>query len=80
MVISQKKKTEALGLLKDYKGSNPYILRLQKDVILRNDINAFNDFAAEYVLMNYQRVPQVINKITKIADWYGEKKKSCIFR
>lgn len=75
MVISQKKKTEALGLLKDYKGSNPYILRLQKDVILRNDINAFNDFAAEYVLMNYQRTPQVINKITKIADWYGEKKK-----
>lgn len=75
MVISQKKKTEALGLLKDYKGNNPYILRLQKDVILRNDINAFNDFAAEYVLMNYQREPQVINKITKIADWYGEKKK-----
>ena len=32
-----------------------------------------NDFESEYVLSNYEREPKEINKIVKIADWYGEK-------
>jgi SNF2 family DNA or RNA helicase len=34
-----------------------------------------NDFECEYVLSNYDREPKEINKIVKVADWYGEKLK-----
>ena len=32
-----------------------------------------NDFEAEYVLYNHDKEPKLINKIVKLADWYGER-------
>lgn len=73
MSISIKDKLHSLDILKDYKGNNPYILMLQRDVIFKNE--EINDFGAEYVVKNHNFKPLAINKIIKIADWYQIKKK-----
>jgi SWI/SNF-related matrix-associated actin-dependent regulator 1 of chromatin subfamily A len=46
---------------------------LKKD-ILKQDISVLNDFAIEYINSNHDFQPRQINKVIKIADWYGEKK------
>ena len=73
MAISIKDRINAIDILKNYVGNNPYILMLKKDV-LKQDISVLNDFAIEYVNSNHNFHPKQINKIIKIADWYGEKK------
>lgn len=73
MAINLKDKLRSLDILKEYKGSNPYILMLQRDVILKG--NEINDFGAEYVINNHNFQPKQINKTIKIADWYQAKKK-----
>lgn len=73
MAISIKDRINAIDILKNYVGNNPYILMLKKDV-LKQDISVLNDFAIEYVNSNHNFQPRQINKVIKIADWYGEKK------
>ncbi len=73
MQISTKKRIEALDVLQRYCGDNPYILLLKKDVFINK--KQLNDFSVEYVLENETYQPREINKIIKIASWYGEKKK-----
>lgn len=73
MQISTKKRIEALDVLQRYNGDNPYILMLKKDVFINK--KQLNDFSVEYVLENETYQPKEINKIIKIASWYGEKKK-----
>lgn len=75
MQISDKKKNEALDILRGYAGTNPYILMIKRDVVVKGDINAFSDFSAEYILKNHDREPRFINKSVKVAEWWGEKKK-----
>lgn len=75
MQISEKKKNEALDILRGYSGTNPYILMIKRDVVVKNDISAFSDFAADYILKNNGVEPKFINKSIKIASWWGEKKK-----
>lgn len=65
---------KAYNVLKDYKGSNPFILKLKKDVFVYQ-IKSLNDFENEYILMNYDKEPRKIDKIVKVADFWGEKKK-----
>ena len=74
MAISIKKKEEALGILKDYHGRNPYILMLKKQIFVENKAEAAGDFQLEYVLRNHDFTPIPVNRVIKIADWYGEKK------
>lgn len=62
------------NLLKNYKGENPYIIRLKNTIIAYN-LRAMNDFESEYVLTNAEKEPKQINKLVSIADWYGEKLK-----
>ena len=73
--ISEKKKNEALDLLRGYSGTNPYILMVKRDVVVKGDIQSFSDFNADYILKNYDRQPRFINKSVKVASWWGEKKK-----
>lgn len=73
MAISIKDKLQALDIIKVYKGNNPYMLMLQRDIIYKNvDIS---DFSVEYILKNHSTQPREINRIVKLADWYQEKKK-----
>lgn len=74
MPINVKDKLKSLDLLKDYKGNNPYILMLQRDVYFKRE--EINDFGAEYVLKNHNFNAREINKVIKLADWYQEKKKN----
>ena len=67
MVISNKKRKEVEEILKTYNGRNSEILRLQKKSNLK-------DLDCEYVLMNHMKTqPILIDKIVKIADFYGQK-------
>jgi SWI/SNF-related matrix-associated actin-dependent regulator 1 of chromatin subfamily A len=71
---SAKAQNEAIGILRGYSGTNPYYLMLKRDVILKGDIKQLNAFNVEYIIENQNFAPKQINKIIKIADWYGEKK------
>lgn len=71
MALPLTKIEKAYDILKDYKGDNSYIIKL-KNTVIAYQTRAMNDFEAEYVLSNFDKEPREINKIVKIADWYGE--------
>lgn len=66
---------EAIAKLRNYSGTNPYILRLKRDVIIYQKTSLLSDFAVEYVIKNCDFDAKPINKTIEIADWYGEKLK-----
>lgn len=72
-MATTKDKLNALDILKEYNGDNPYILLLKRDVYLKNiDLS---DFAVEYIIKNNSFKSVAINKTVKLANWYQEKKK-----
>lgn len=71
MALSLEKIENAHKLLKEYNGNNSFIIRLKNSVFVYKT-KTMNDFEAEYVLYNHNKEPKEINKIIKIADWYGE--------
>lgn len=71
---SIKAKNEAIDILRGYSGNNPYFLMLKRDIINKGNLNTLNAFNIEYIIENKDFAPKPINKIIKIADWYGEKK------
>ena len=74
MAISLTKIEKAYKLLGEYKGNNPFICRV-KNTVIAYKTRAMNDFEAEYILSNYNTEPKLLNKIVKVADWWGETKK-----
>lgn len=72
-MASLKDTEEALKILKEYDGKNPYILSIKRDLIINK--TDFSDFQIEYIIKNHNFVPKQINKVIKIADWFGLKKK-----
>lgn len=73
MVVSVKDKLSALDILKNYTGSNPYILMLRRDVYMKGE--ELSDFGADYIVRNHEYKPVPIDKTIKLADWYQLKKK-----
>lgn len=67
------KTNKAYEILKNYNGYNSYIINLKNDVYAYKNLT-LNDFHIEYILKNYNFEPIYLNKIIKIADWFGEKK------
>ena len=65
----------AFKILSEYNGTNPYILTLKRDFFVIGTKKELNDFEIEYILKNHNKQAIPINKITKIADWFGLKKK-----
>lgn len=63
----------AYKILKEYNGNNPYIIYLHNMVYAYKDYS-LTDFQAEFVIKNKDFEPKEINKIVKIADWWGLKK------
>ena len=74
MALSLEKIERAYDILKNYKGDNSYIIDLKNDVYAYK-ISSLNDLQAEFILNNHDKEPIFINKIVKIADWYGDKLK-----
>ena len=73
MSKSLTKTSEAYNLLKNYSGNNYYLINLKNDVYVYKNAN-LSDFQIEYILSNSNFTPIYLNKIIKIAKWYGEKK------
>ena len=73
MAKSLQKTSEAYNLLKEYNGNNYYIINLKNDVYVYKN-TSLNDFHIEYILNNINFTPIYLNKIIKIANWYGVKK------
>ena len=73
MAASVKNKLQALDILKEYNGTNPYILMLKRNVFFNK--NELSDFNIEYIIKNHNFQPLEINKMVKLADWYQKKKK-----
>ena len=46
-----------------------------KNTVIAYKTRAMNDFEAEYILSNCNTEPKLLNKIVKVADWWGETKK-----
>ena len=63
---------KALDILYDYKGNNPYILMIKRDVYVDKKPDSLGDFQIDFILKNHELEPIPINKITKIPAWYGE--------
>lgn len=76
MFNSIKAKNNAIDILKDYSGKNPYLLSLKRDVILCKKTSLLTDYVVEYITKNHNFEPISINKNIKIADWLGEKMKN----
>ena len=60
-------------VLDGYSGSNPYILKLKNRVKSKGGAQ-LNSFEMNYVMSNHDNEPKLINKVVKIADWWGVKK------
>ena len=71
MALSLDNIQKAHELLKEYNGTNSLITHLKNSVFVYKT-KTMNDFEAEYVLLNHDKEPREINKIVRIADWYGE--------
>lgn len=70
-----KSKNEAIEILRNYKGANPFILSMKKDIIIFGKTQLLTENVVEYIITNKEKTPQVINKVIKISDWYGSKLK-----
>lgn len=71
-----KAKNEAIEILRNYSGKNPYILSMKRDVIILQKTSLLTEYVVEYVISNKDREPKNIGKVLRIADWYGEKLKT----
>jgi SWI/SNF-related matrix-associated actin-dependent regulator 1 of chromatin subfamily A len=74
MKISIKKTKEAYNILETYEGSSSYLKRMKFDVFTKKT-KILNDFEIDYILKCYNFIPEPINRVAKIAKWYGEKMK-----
>ena len=71
-----KAKNEAIEILRNYSGKNPYILSMKRDVIILQKTSLLTECAVEYIISNKDREAKNIGKVLRIADWYGEKLKA----
>lgn len=67
------KEFQNLDILKDYNGTNPYIIELKNKVLVYKTAT-LNAFSNEYIERNHDKTPRPINKMVRLADWYGELK------
>ena len=65
----------AYDIIANYNGKNSYILKLKRDYYIVKNPTQLNDFQIEYIIKNHNFQQKPINKITKIADWFGLKKR-----
>ena len=73
MAVTVKQRLEAIDILKQYHGTNPFILSIKRDAF--SNRKELDDFQCDYILRNHNRTAREINKTIKLADWYQAKKK-----
>jgi len=60
-----------INRLKDYKGKNPYILKLKHSLLKNGKIN-LSETQVKYIDVNFDREPDLINKVIEITDFLAE--------
>ena len=73
MSNSLNKASKSYNILQEYNGDNSYLINLKNDVFVYKK-TTLNDFHIEYILKNHTQEPLYLNKVIKIAKWYGLKK------
>jgi len=71
--MTNKAKNEAIDLLRNYKGNNPHLLEMQRDVFLLGRTSLLTEFNVDYILKNHNFTPLTINKTIDIVDFFGKK-------
>ena len=74
-MVSERDRNLAYSILSEYKGENYFILTLRRNVYILKNVE-LNDLEIEYIIKNYDKKPISVNRMTKIAKWYGEKFKT----
>lgn len=64
----------AISLLENYEGINPYLKKL-KNEYLKNNKLALTENQSKYILDNFDREPQYINRVIGITQYLGEELK-----
>ena len=64
--------SEAYNILKEYNGTNSYIIDLKNGVFAYKTIS-LNDFHVEFIIRNHNKEPKYIGKTVKISEWLGKK-------
>lgn len=64
--------SEAYNILKEYNGTNSYIIDLKNGVFAYKTIT-LNDFHVEFIIRNHNKEPKYIGKTVKISEWLGKK-------
>lgn len=64
----------AISLLENYEGINPYLKKL-KNEYLKNNKLALTENQSKYILENFDREPQYINRVIGITQYLGEELK-----
>jgi len=64
----------ALSILESYSGINPFLKKLKNEYI-KNKKLALTDNQSKYILDNYNREPQFINRVIGITKYLGEELK-----
>lgn len=72
--LSAKKTNEALNILENYSGNNTYIKTL-KYYTFTKQIKNPSDFELQYTLQNHNFEIKNVDKIVKVVDWFGDKKR-----
>lgn len=70
-MTKQDKINACTSILSTYTGADKYILMMQRDY---NVGYSLSDFAVDYIIANYTKTPEVVNRIVKIQPWLGEEK------
>ena len=70
MIEKLDKLDKAKKIIENYTGENPYIKILKCDPMAYGGLTDFN---VEYVLENYDYIPEFVNKVVKISEDFGEK-------
>jgi len=64
----------AIALLEQYNGINPYIKKLKIDYLKNNKL-ALTDNQTKYIIANFDRQPQFLNRIVNITPYLAEELK-----
>lgn len=75
ITLSHIKNRSAIAILENYNGINPYIKKLKNDYLKSNKI-ILTENQSSYVINNYNREPQYIQRVINITPYLGEALKS----
>ena len=69
--LNKLKKRKAQNLLLEYKGENPYILKLKKELELYGKVN-LTESQGKYIINNFDFKPILINRVIEITEYSAE--------